>query len=128
MPARHDVDGHIEGKTEHHRIARPAMVRRQQNAVPRIQRSAQPLRTDELVRFDTLTRAEVAREHEPPEEPRPERTGMRWNELIGFVDDDVLQRYGPSGPRTSRWHRIAARPRERRAPPYRATRRRKWRR
>ena len=93
MPARHDVDRCADGEPEmrdHHRVARAAVVRRQQDAVPRLDRRLQPVDAQQFVRFDPMARSEERWQDESAQQPGPEGAVVRRHELVGFIDDDVL--------------------------------------
>src|SRR5438552_2358941 len=93
MQARHDVDRCADGEPEmrdHHRVARAAVIRRQQDAVPRLDRRLQPVDAQQFVRFDPMARSEERWQDESAQQPGPEGAVVRRHEHVGFIDDDVL--------------------------------------
>src|ERR1700722_18532402 len=94
MCARHGIKGLAHfgpEQREDERVARPAMVRSQDYAMPGLERRLEALYAVKFQPLDTPLAASVTRQpflHEP----RPKRAMMWRSELIRLGDDDLLHR------------------------------------
>jgi hypothetical protein len=82
----------LGGEPSHRqRIGRARMIRRQQNAVPGVDRGPQPLDVATLDLRDPFIALEIPlRNAEQLEQRRPMRPVKRRDELVGLLNDDVL--------------------------------------
>ena len=92
MPTRDDVEratDRVGEVAEDHRVRGPAMIRREHDAVARVERRAESFDAATLDTDDAVAPAEIERKDRAEEVP-PQFATIRRDEAVGFRDDDVL--------------------------------------